>query len=83
MTSFAEEKKEEGRQEGLEKGLERGLAEGRVQERAAILRRMLERKFGSLPVGASTRLGSATPEDLEIWLDRVLTEDSIDGVFRD
>ncbi len=87
MQSFAEEMKEEGRQEGLERGmergLERGLAEGRVQERTAILRRMLERKFGSLPEGASTRLGTATPEDLELWLDRVLTEDSIDGVFRD
>ncbi len=56
---------------------------GRTEERVAILTRLLERRFGPLPPETSARIAAADPDALELWLDRVLTEGSLDGVFSD
>ncbi|MEZ4300158.1 MAG: DUF4351 domain-containing protein [Polyangiaceae bacterium] len=52
-----------------EKGFKRGRGEG---ERAIVLRQ-LERRFGSLPPEALTRIKEASSAEIERWADRILT----------
>jgi|SRR5947209_6000660 len=69
--------KEEGKQEGKAEGKLEGKAEGKLEgklegkqqgaheEALAILRRLLEKRFGPLPTGAMDRLSSQTVPELE------------------
>ncbi|HEY5957402.1 MAG TPA: PD-(D/E)XK nuclease family transposase [Polyangiaceae bacterium] len=57
--------------------LEKGEAKGRV----ATLERQLTKRFGPLPAALKERLHSGTMDELDEWADRVLTAESIDGVF--
>lgn len=72
---------EKGMQKGMQKGLETGLAKGRAEGGSALLGRMLNRRFGPLPKSIIDRLAHATPDQLEIWADRVLEADKLDDVF--
>ncbi|TVR67388.1 MAG: DUF4351 domain-containing protein [Candidatus Competibacteraceae bacterium] len=46
--------------------------EGRQEGEAALLRRLLVRRFGALPAWAEACLAQASLEQLEAWGDRVL-----------
>lgn len=72
---------QEGPEKGMQKGLETGLAKGRAEGGSALLGRMLNRRFGPLPKSIIDRLAHATPDQLEIWADRVLEADKLDDVF--
>lgn len=56
---------ERGRQEGLQQGLQEG-------QRGTLLRQ-LRKRFGALPSEVEARVQAAGPEQLEEWVDRVLT----------
>ena len=71
----------EGLEKGMEKGLEKGREEGRAQGSASILLRQLNRRFGPLSADVTRRLAQSTPEQLEIWAERVLDARTIDEVF--
>jgi len=66
---------------GIEQGLEQGLQKGRAEGSAAVLARLLNRRFGPLPTTLTERLAQATPEQLELWAERVLDAPSLDEVF--
>jgi predicted transposase YdaD len=72
---------QKGMEEGLEKGLEQGLEKGRAQGTASVLLRLLNRRFGPLSADVTRRLAQSTPEQLEIWAERVLDAGTIDEVF--
>ena len=76
-----EEGLEKGMEKGLEKGLEKGREEGRTQGTASVLLRLLNRRFGPLSADVTRRLAQSTPEQLEIWAERVLDARTIDEVF--
>jgi predicted transposase YdaD len=73
-----------GRQEGLEKGLEQGLEQGGQREAAALVLRLLRRRFGAVSGDlertiralataeledlAEALLAFASPADLTAWL---------------
>jgi predicted transposase YdaD len=73
-----------GREEGLERGLEQGLEQGGQREAAALVLRLLRRRFGGVSAeqdailrGLSTAeledlaealLGFASPADLTAWI---------------
>lgn len=61
------------RTEGMEKGRHNGI-EG-------MLRKQITRKFGVLPAWADERLRSATDNQLDAWVDRILDEDSLDELL--
>ena len=65
-----------------EKWIEQGVQQGVQQGEAAVLRRLLTRRFGLLPEWAEERLTHAELPQLEIWADRVLDVDTLDAVFR-
>ena len=73
---------EEGKKMQYITSVERiGINKGRVEGESKLLRRLLERRFGSLPAWASGKINSAAEQDLESWGDAVLTADTLEAVF--
>jgi hypothetical protein len=68
---------EKGRQEGLAKG----HAKGREEERRAMLLKLMTLKFGDLTPAQTAQVEAAGPTDLERYLERVLTADSVAAVL--
>jgi len=62
------------REEGWEEGWEEALA--------AMLTKLLIRRFGPLNAVTQTRLRQATAEQLEAWTDRILDATDLEAVFR-
>lgn len=62
---------------GMERGLEKGIEKGE----AALLSRMLRKKFGALPPNLAQRLEQADSTHLEAWGDRVLTANTLEEIF--
>jgi flagellar biosynthesis/type III secretory pathway protein FliH len=62
------EGKRDGRLEGLSEGKRKGILEGE----ARLLHRLLERRFGRLPLWVEEQLAKATEEDLVRWGERTL-----------
>ena len=55
--------------------------EGRLEGEALALQRLLTRRFGPLPEWVQTRLRSASAEELDTWLERVLDATRLEDVF--
>ena len=55
---------EQGLEQGLERGLEQGLEQGRQKE-AALLLRLLGRRFGEIPANLTEEIRSLPVENLE------------------
>ncbi|MDX1982843.1 MAG: hypothetical protein SFV51_21415 [Bryobacteraceae bacterium] len=68
-----------GRAEGKAEGKAEGRAEGKAEGMTAILRELLEAKFGPLPKWAADRLRKATPAQAERWARRVLTASTLEA----
>ena len=60
---------------------EEGIEKGRQEGEAKALLRQLEAKFGTPPPDLVTRVQTAEPEQIEVWLTRILTAGSPAGVF--
>ena len=76
-----QEGRKEGRQEGRREGLQEGLEQGHRQAEIELLTRVIERKFGVVPGWAHARLQSASSEQLLLWVDRVLTAESVEALL--
>ncbi|MBM4063193.1 MAG: DUF4351 domain-containing protein, partial [Planctomycetes bacterium] len=76
---------EKGREEGVEKGREEGRyegqARGQAEGRAAVLLRLLGKRFGVLPAEVEARVRAAAVDTLDLWAERVLDAKSLDDVF--
>ncbi|MBF0622204.1 MAG: Rpn family recombination-promoting nuclease/putative transposase [Magnetococcales bacterium] len=72
----------EGRQEGRLEGRQEGRQEGRLEGEAALLLRLLQRRFGQLPQWAENQVREADQLKLEMWSDRVLEARSLDDIFK-
>jgi hypothetical protein len=55
-----------------------GRAEGALEGRAALVLRLLTRRFGALPPDAAERLGAASIDELDAIGERLLTAQSLD-----
>lgn len=60
-----------------------GRMEGRMEERRAVLRRLIEVRFGKVMREHDARLAAASPEALDRYLERVVSAASIDDMFAD
>ncbi len=70
-----------GMQQGEARGEARGKAEGKAEGEAAVLTRQLNKRFGPLSLDTAQRLQTATPEQLEVWTDRILDAPTLAAVF--
>lgn len=68
--------------QGLEKGLRQGRREGLQEGEAAMLRQLLELRFGELDETIRARVCRADSEILLQWGRRVLTAASLPDVFK-
>lgn len=66
-----------------EQALHKGRQEGRQQTSVNLLAKQLTLKFGELPSEYEARLHAATPEDVDRYVERILTADTIAAVFAD
>ena len=77
MTTIAEQ----WVQEGIEKGIPMGIEKGILVGESLLLRRLLTRRFGPVPIWVEAKLAGAEPAQLELWGERVLDASSLEGVF--
>ena len=63
---------ERGLRQGIEQGIEQGLEQGLEQGQAEMLLRVLDRRFGPLPVGLVTRIHALRSQQLTKVLDVAL-----------
>ena len=61
--------------------LARYIEQGKQQGGAAILLRLVERKFGPPSESVRERIASADPETLLAWSERILTADDVEAVL--
>ena len=66
---------------GLREGREVGIVEGRLEGESKLMKRLLERRFGVLPVWATEKLSCASEQTLEAWGEAVLTASTLEAVF--
>lgn len=70
-----------GLEQGLEQGMERGLEQGHLAGELAILRRQIEKRFGSVPPPLAERLAHLSPAEIENLSVRILDAASIDELL--
>lgn len=70
-----------GIEKGMQQGMQQGMRQGMQQGEAAVLARLLIRRFGPLSQEARDRLQQASLEQLECWTDRILDAQSIEDLF--
>jgi hypothetical protein len=75
------EGEQKGRQQGEQIGRQRGEQVGRQQGEAALLLRLMERRFGPLPTWARDRVAAADTAMMEEWGLRLLEATSLEEVF--
>jgi hypothetical protein len=72
---------EQLRAEGEAKGFSEGEAKGHVRALRGTLEKQLQIKFGELEDHHRARIASATPEQLDRFVERVLTADTLEAVL--
>jgi predicted transposase YdaD len=65
---------------GRTEGEAKGRVEGRVEGARAMLRKQMQLKFGSVSAQVDAKVEGASMEQLEMWIERVLTSESADDV---
>ena len=83
---WAQQYEEQGIAKGIEKGLEQGLKEGMekgvIRGEALVLQKLLAKRFGVLPDTLLLQISTATRQQLDTWVDRVLEAENLEDVFR-
>ncbi|MCA9610439.1 MAG: Rpn family recombination-promoting nuclease/putative transposase [Myxococcales bacterium] len=69
-------------QKWFEEGEAKGRAEGEAKGRAEVLLKQLRLRFSELPVDVEKRVRAASIEELDRWVERVLSAESIADVLR-
>jgi hypothetical protein len=72
----------QGIEKGREEGIEKGREEGQLMERRALLKRLLEQRFGSLSAEHAERIDGADYETLDAWLNRFFQVESPEALLR-
>ena len=67
-----------GFKQGLVQGLDKGVRVGRM----IALHGQLMMRFGRLPEAADRRVLSASPDEIDDWLGKVLYAEKLDDVFK-
>jgi predicted transposase YdaD len=75
------EGKQEGRTEGREEGKVEGREEGERSALASVLTRQVRLRFRDIPPEAIARIEAAHKPELESWLERILTAETLEDLF--
>jgi len=72
---------QQGMQQGMQQGREQGIQQGMQQGEAALMLRLLQRRFGTIPTAYTEMIYHADPETLLQWGEKVLDARSLDEIF--
>ncbi len=72
---------QQGMQKGMQQGIQQGMQKGMRQGEALALQKLLTKRFGVIPPDVLARIASASQDQVEEWLDRVLDVLTLDEVF--
>jgi predicted transposase/invertase (TIGR01784 family) len=78
---YIEQGVQQGLQQGVQQGLQQGVQQGVQQGGAAMLLRLIERRFGPPSEQVRERVTRADPNTLLQWSDRILDANSLDEVL--
>ena len=67
----------------IQRGIQQGEQRGAQKGEAAVIQRLLTKRFGSLDAETLTRLQTAQCEQLESWAENLLDAVTLDEVFKD
>ena len=67
--------------EGMEKGLEQGMEKGERMALASMLTKQIRLRFRDVPPDCTARIEAASKAELERWLERFVTAETLDDVF--
>ncbi|MDT8407362.1 MAG: DUF4351 domain-containing protein [Methylococcales bacterium] len=70
-----------GMEKGVEEGLRQGLQQGLQKGEAALLLKLIARRFGDLDESIIERINSAAPEQLELWADNLWAAETLAELF--
>ena len=83
QTRFYQDVLAEGRQEGHQEGKAESQLEGRRTEAATLLLRLAQIRFGDVSAAIQAAIAVAELEQLEHWLERLVTVPSLAAIFTD
>ena len=83
QTRFYQDVHAEGKEEGKLEGKLEGNLEGRSTEAASLLMRLTQVRFGDVPAAIQDIIADAELEQLEHWLERLVTAPSLAAIFTD
>jgi len=66
----------------LEEWAKEYIAEGRQEGEMLALQKQLSRKFGAIPVSITEKIAKASPEQINVWLDRAFDGLSLEEIFQ-
>jgi hypothetical protein len=66
---------------GINQGITQGITQGRFEGEFKLLRKQLERRFGTLPAWAMAKLNDASESDMESWAELVLTAPTLEAIL--
>ncbi len=78
----AEKSSEQGFEKGIEQGLEEGMQQGQHLEKINMLKKMLVLKFDAIPDQILQQIDDAKAVQLDHWLERLISENSLAEVFK-
>lgn len=65
----------------IQKGVQRGLEQGRTEALRSAVRRLLQAKFGALDADVERRVEEAALDELDIWIERIVTAERIEDAL--
>ena len=69
---------------GMRKGMQKGIQKGRMEGRNAILNTLFRKRFGDLlDPYIQEKLRNASPEQLDIWAERILDAKTVEDVIKE
>ena len=71
----------ENLEQWIERERQKWRQEGRQEGQEGTLRKQITLKFGDVPAWADERLAQASDEQLNVWVARILTADSLEGLL--
>jgi len=72
------DKLEEWAKEYIAEGVEQGIEKGEM----LALQKQLSRKFGPIPATITEKIAQASPEQIDVWLDRAFDGLSLEEIFQ-
>lgn len=79
--AFVRERALRDESSALRAATEKGVQQEMHVGEAAVLKRLLTRRFGPLSEDVSVRLSTATLDQLDLWADRILDAQTLAAVF--